>query len=376
VRQARALLYRYDMPANVDNAISLLQASLAASPEHAPSYAAAAMAFYFKHGATREAHWSRQSLDSARRAVELDDHLAAAHVALGLALSVTGDQQGARQAYERALKLDPRNSDAHWNLGRLLSAKEPERARAELDEAIRIDPNHWAAYTSLGTLHYGREDLPAALAAWEHARKITPDNVLVLRNLSAVYDKLGRNDEALAAIQSALEVQKLASLYSNLGVLQFYQARYPEAVDAFDRAIKQGAYFYGTWGNLADAQRWSPAHKQQAPESYRVAVGLARKDLAKKPDDDQVKSSLAVYLAKLGERDQALEQVRTIRSSAPSVQFKVTVVYELTGNRPAALNALSSALSGKLPQSEVEREPELIALRTDPRYYRLVHGRR
>jgi tetratricopeptide (TPR) repeat protein len=377
VRTARALLSRYDRDANLDKAIALLEQSLAASPVHAPTHAALAMAYYFKGGATREEHWRRRALDAANRAVELDGQLAQSQVALGLARALGGDAQSARLAFERALELDPRSVDGHWHLGRMgLAAKDWDRARASLSAAINLDPSHWAAYTSLGTLHYQRGELDQAGAAWDRARQIAPDNVIVLRNLVALYDKLGRYEEAAAVIHAALEVQPSPGLYSNLGVLQFYEGRYGSAVEAFEKAIKSGSNNFRTWGNLADAQRWSPPHRAKAPESYGVAVGLVEKELARAPEDDSARASMAVYLAKLGRKQDALAQAGKVRSELPGIRFKLAIVRELSGDRAGALQALEEALRVHHPLREIEREPELIALRADPRYQKLVLGKR
>lgn len=377
IRAARALLYRYDGDANVDKAIALLEQALAEEPTHAAAHAVLAIAYYFKGGATREQHWVRRALDTAGRAVELDSQLAVAHIAAGLAHMLAGDTMGARASLGQAVELDPRNADAHWHLGRLnLAAKDFTGARKSLGEAIRIEPSHWGAHATLGTLHYQRGEFEEAARAWEQARAIAPGNVIVLRNLSALYDKVGRPEDAAAAIQSALEVQPLAGLYSNLGVLQFYQGRYGAAVEAFEQAIKKGANSYQAWGNLADAQRWSPAHKAQAAESYRVAAGLVEKRLAQGPEDEEARTSLALYLVKLGERERAMEETGRVRSKLPGILFKVAQVRELGGDRAGALAAIEEALKAGHPRREVEREPELIAMRADPRYHRLVMGKR
>jgi hypothetical protein len=52
--------------------------------------------------------------------------------------------------------------------------------------------------------------------------------------------------------------------------------------------------------------------------------------------------------------------------------FKAVIVYELSGRRDQALAALRSALEANYSLKEIENEPELVELRTDPRYHQTV----
>ncbi|HUU55658.1 MAG TPA: tetratricopeptide repeat protein, partial [Armatimonadota bacterium] len=59
------------------------------------------------------------ALPSAERAVEFAPTAPAAYLALGAAARRTGDLQRAREAYSRALDLDPDNADARAGLAHL-----------------------------------------------------------------------------------------------------------------------------------------------------------------------------------------------------------------------------------------------------------------
>jgi len=52
--------------------------------------------------------------------------------------------------------------------------------------------------------------------------------------------------------------------------------------------------------------------------------------------------------------------------------MRALIAYEVLGDRAAALAVLAGALRAGLPVTEIEREPELTALRADPGYHRLV----
>ncbi len=97
---------------------------------------------------------------------------------------------------------------------------------------------------------------------WESALQITPDNVLVMRNLGAVYFLLDRPDEAASILQRALEVAPAAPIYTDLGTIRFFQGRYTDAVAAFEKAVEQAANNHLHWGNLGDGLRWAPGRRR------------------------------------------------------------------------------------------------------------------
>ena len=52
--------------------------------------------------------------------------------------------------------------------------------------------------------------------------------------------------------------------------------------------------------------------------------------------------------------------------------YRLAVVQELSGDRTAALAALARALKAGYAVKDLRSEPELVAMRTDARYHRLI----
>ena len=127
-----------------------------------------------------------------------------------------------------------------------------------------------------------------------------------------------------------------------------------------------------TWANLGDTYRQIPHRRSQAAEAFRQAIRLLEPWLDDRPDDPSLRSRMALYLAKAGDHDAAVRQLELASGGDGRSLFRLAVANEVIGRRQEALGHLERALHAGFPQADVEREPELLALRADRRYHRLM----
>jgi len=110
----------------------------------------------------------------------------------------------AREAYERALELDPDLAEAHVNLGRLLHvAGERGRAEPHYREAVKLDPDDPTPHFNLGVLleEQGRRD--EAVHAYRQAILRDPDFADAHCNLGLLLESFGRAQEAMRHLMAA-----------------------------------------------------------------------------------------------------------------------------------------------------------------------------
>jgi len=109
----------------------------------------------------------------------------------------------AKEAYERAIRIDPTHADAHVNLGRLLheegAASEAER---HYRAAMNAHPDHETAAFNLGVAleDLGRSD--DALDAYQRAIAIDPSNADAHYNLAGIYERRGEKQAALRHLKA------------------------------------------------------------------------------------------------------------------------------------------------------------------------------
>lgn len=104
----------------------------------------------------------------------------------------------AREAYRRALALDPNYADAHVNLGRLLhEAGHPEAAQDHYRIALACRPEDSTAAFNLGV---ALEDLgrnPDAIEAYERALTADASNADAHYNVARLYEQAGKPEAAI-----------------------------------------------------------------------------------------------------------------------------------------------------------------------------------
>src|SRR5919198_6115687 len=145
--------------------------------------------------AERAAPLARRQAAAARR-VE-DEFDAGQWFDLGLELEVSAPED-ARDAYRRALELDPHHADARVNLGRLLvESGRAEEAETHFRVVLADHPDHATAWYNLGIALEDRRRPSDAVKAYEQA--IAADRRLAdaYFNLARLYEQAGKKAAAL-----------------------------------------------------------------------------------------------------------------------------------------------------------------------------------
>jgi tetratricopeptide (TPR) repeat protein len=109
----------------------------------------------------------------------------------------------AREAYGRALALDPRHADALVNLGRLLhESGDALGAEQHYRRALGARPGDATAAFDLGVALEDLDRPDEALEAYENAAALEPDNADAHYNAASLYERQGRVQDALRHLKS------------------------------------------------------------------------------------------------------------------------------------------------------------------------------
>jgi predicted TPR repeat methyltransferase len=167
-----------------DEAIALIERSLASVPDQADWYSN--LGIIFQSGGQLEA-----AMDAYRRAIAIDPSHANAYSNLGVLLRVTGKLSEAEAAYRTAIQLNPDHIDAYTNLGILLNGlKRTEEAAACFCKVITLRPKHREARKLLALAHCTLGEIGEAVNIFKEWLKEEPGDPIALHMLAAC---TGRN---------------------------------------------------------------------------------------------------------------------------------------------------------------------------------------
>jgi serine/threonine protein kinase/Flp pilus assembly protein TadD len=367
-------LDRWDKGDNLATAVGLFEESVRLDPHFALAFAQLSEAHRLQSILGRDQKLADRALEEATRATELNPELAPVQVALGRAHARKGETDLALECLQRALKLDAFNVDALIALsGVYAKLGRPKDAEASLQRAVAVRPDSWAAHNSFGNFLFRHGRYDEAIEHWRRVLEITPDNASAYTNLGAAFAESGRLAEAQTMYERALAIKPNATLYMNLGTVLFSAGRYAEAARRYQQALKLDDRDYLIWGNLAAAYSWIPGEKEKAAPTFEKAVSLAEVVASRSPTDPYVNADLGLYYAKLNRAEDSIRHLRTALSVAPEdpeIQAWAAEGYEVLGERKEALEHAGRALELGYPPEKFERNPQLDALRADPRFPR------
>lgn len=147
--------------------------------------------------------------EAAERAVRLDPELADAHLARGFMLSELFDWEAAEAALRRAIALDPGLSEAYYRLGFLLvNTGRAEEAIPVLQQGKARDPLHFliAAYLGWAQINLGLTE--QGLAEEHRALALEPDNAAALSIMAHGYRAAGFPDSAVRVARRLVAVTR------------------------------------------------------------------------------------------------------------------------------------------------------------------------
>ncbi len=146
----------------------------------------------------------------------------------------------ATDAANMAIGLAPDAPFGYYVASRISDARNQlKQAEAQIQQAISIDHTNPDYFAQLASIHIQQKKWQAALVAAEAGLEMDPENVACTNLRAIAMVKLGRNSEAGAAIQSALEKSpEDAVSHANMGWSLLNQGKPKDAMPHFKEALR------------------------------------------------------------------------------------------------------------------------------------------
>ncbi|HKV09347.1 MAG TPA: tetratricopeptide repeat protein [Thermoanaerobaculia bacterium] len=305
------------------------------------------------YGRCGQLHTLYKLNDTARACLENAVHLAPGDVrwiySLGALLQALGDFEGAEAGLARAQELRPEDPAIRLRLGEArLQLGRPDEARKAFEAALGAPATAAAAHFGLGRVALAQGDARAAAEHFEAALKSQPGASEIRSPLALAYRKLGRLDDAKAALAGYGDgrvtfpdpiLDEVA--HRNAGSRQYVVAgtaalrdkRFAEAAAAYRKALEADPGDAAVWADLGVALQ-GLQDLAGAEQSYRKAVEL-------EPALARAHYNLGTLLAARGSREgvEHLETAVRLDPESKGALFNLGQALAAAGEPARALDA-------------------------------------
>jgi arylsulfatase A-like enzyme/Tfp pilus assembly protein PilF len=182
--------------------------------------------------------WEEAS-EELQKSLELNPSFDQAMTGVARAMFSLGKVDEAKQWLNSALKYNPQNYKAWYELGLIESRQDKAAAASEYERAISIQNNFAPAHRDLGMLHFQQERYVDAAKQLAKAADLGMEEAQLYNFLGISYDRTGRLSQAVASYQHALKLDEtLAQAHLNLGYTYQRQHRTNVAGREYQRACE------------------------------------------------------------------------------------------------------------------------------------------
>jgi serine/threonine-protein kinase len=357
-------------------AIELFRRALEIDPNYTDALVQLASVCHLQFQHREDPIWLDHGLTYARRALDVDPNLPAAHYAAGRCEFARGDHAEAINRLERVIGLDPLRLDAYTTLAVAYETTgDVERAEATIDRAVRTGPDDWQTYYTIGRFYYKeRRDYERAAGYFRRVVEVLPESSIGYGALGGCLLYLGDLEGTRVQLERAVEIGGYYWVFNNLATLEFYEQDCGRAAELYQRTLDIDDSDYRVWNNLAEAHRCA-GDLESAHAAFARAAALLEPLLAAHPGDLNMMLDLASFRLHAGNEDAARDLVPRILAlgvTKARSMYYLAALYEDLGERENALEWIGRALEGGYPLHMIEGYAGFDELRQDPRFVDLT----
>ena len=192
----------------LNKGIEYFEKAVALKPDYAVAHAGLADCYNMlaTYGAKPPTEAFPKAKAEARKALDLDDSLAEAHISLAYAL-FRGDWKWAdsEREFRQALAMNPRSAQGHqWYSNLLVAQGRADEAIAHTKSAQELDSTSLIIRSHFGFVYFFAHRYDESIATCQKVLELDPTFFAVRRYLGQAYAQKGKYDQAIAEFQKAV----------------------------------------------------------------------------------------------------------------------------------------------------------------------------
>ncbi|MBS1259346.1 MAG: Cell division coordinator CpoB [Candidatus Scalindua arabica] len=252
-----------------------------------------------------------------------DDH----YNSLGVNYLNNGQHNHAIDALKKAVKLNPSNAEAHFNLGRAYKrGGMDEKARTEFSLSARINPEIFNEcvkkyrekidyeltetqnYSELGSAYAEKGMINDAIDAYRKLIEVEPDNARAHYSLGTLYSKKRMYDDAADEFWMAVEIDPdMPEAHYNLGLVYYRQDMFEKAIAEYQASLK---LLPETQTKKRSGVHYKLGMAYEGSKRFRDAISELNKAVELMPKDSRIRQQLSEVYKKAGLHKKAERESR------------------------------------------------------------------
>ncbi len=236
---------------------------------------------------------------------------------LGVNYLNNGQHNYAIDALKKAVKLNPSNAEAHFNLGRAYKrGGMDEKARAEFSISTRLSPEIFNEcvekysekidyeltatqnYSELGSAYAEKGMINDAIDAYKKLVEIEPENARAHYSLGTLYSKKRMYDDAADEFWMAVEIDPdMSEAHYNLGLAYYRQGMFEKAIAEYKAALK---LLPETQTKKRSGVHYKLGMAYEGSKMFKDAISELNKAVELMPKDSRIRQQLSVVYKKAG----------------------------------------------------------------------------
>ena len=248
-------------------------------------------------------------------------------------------------------------------LSQLPRLKEVPKAEAAARKALELDDGLAEAHYAMATIRFYAWDWAAAEREYQRANDLNPNFVMARVEHAIHLSFMGRNEQAMAEIRRARELDPLSPTISmGLPLLLYLTRQYDQSLEATKAVLEVSP-------NINFAHEIL-AYDYAAKGMYREAIEEFQEEFRQGENNPEDHLFLGVVYARAGEREKAQAILKRFEASGAYISpTYLALLYASLDRRDRAFAAFEKAYAAHDPELvETGADPWFDPLRSDPRF--------
>ena len=214
----------------------------------------------------------KKAIKNYKRAIKLDPKHTDAYNGWGNALLLLGDTEGAKKKYLKSISIDPHFHFGYFNLGIIHQTSDPERALDYFEKTIQVNPSYAFAHFRAGSVLLDLKKNEEAIPKLEKYVALEPNDKFGYYNLGRAYRKADP-EKAIENYKKAVAIDPdYTDAHLGWGNVLSDQKNQKAATAKYEKCIKIDPKYFWAYYNLGRiCEKKSP---EKAMDYYKKTIEL------------------------------------------------------------------------------------------------------